>query len=223
MRAILLGAAALVAGALPSLADQAVSVGGGLALFNRPANPKAGVVLIPGGDGHLGVRPDGTFSKGANNQLVRTRKAYVGAGIATLTIDTGVDVAEAVKYMRSIAKSVAVVATSRGSLRVAPALKGKPDAVVLTSSMLDKVQGAIGSPAALPRTLVVHHRQDACRVTLPSLVGPFKAWGGGKVTVAWKSGGIDQGDACRAKSFHGFNGLDGDIVATISRFVLAGR
>lgn len=207
----------------PALADQAVQVGGALALLNKPGAPRASVILIPGGDGVLGVQPDGSFSSLRGNQLVRTRKSYAAQGIASLTIDSGVNVAEAIAYMRKIARPVVVVATSRGSLRVAGALGGKPDGIVLTASFLNEVQSSVGSPGALPPTLVVHHRLDGCRFTPPSAVEPFKAWGGGKVRVAWMDGGRDSGNPCQAGGYHGFAGLDGRVVSTVSQFVLSRR
>ncbi len=200
-------------------ADTAVPVGGAFGLLNKPAGAAAGsVILIPGGDGVLDVRPDGSFSSLKGNQLVRTRKAYASQGLASLTIDSGVNVAAAVAYMKTVAQPVTIVATSRGSLRVAGALGAKPDAVVLTSAFLNEVKGAVGSPGALPRTLVVHHRQDGCKKTPPTAVEPFKAWGGSKVTVTWFSGGTDQGDPCQAKGYHGFAGQDGAVVSTVSAF-----
>ncbi len=207
----------------PVMADQAVQVGGALALLNKPGAPRASVILIPGGDGVLGVQPDGSFSSLRGNQLVRTRKSYAAQGIASLTIDSGVNVAEAIAYMRKIARPVVVVATSRGSLRVAGALGGKPDGIVLTASFLNEVQSSVGSPGALPPTLVVHHRLDGCRFTPPSAVEPFKAWGGGKVRVAWMDGGRDSGNPCQAGGYHGFAGLDGRVVSTVSQFVLSRR
>lgn len=207
----------------PAMADQAVQVGGALALLNKPGAPRASVILIPGGDGVLGVQPDGSFSSLRGNQLVRTRKSYAAQGIASLTIDSGVNVAEAIAYMRKIARPVVVVATSRGSLRVAGALGGKPDGIVLTASFLNEVQSSVGSPGALPPTLVVHHRLDGCRFTPPSAVEPFKAWGGGKVRVAWMDGGRDSGNPCQAGGYHGFAGLDGRVVSTVSQFVLSRR
>jgi len=80
-------AIALMVPIVPAAAEQAVPVGGALALLNKPSAPRAAVVLIPGGDGVLGVRPDGTFASLRGNQLVRTRKAYARHGLATLTID----------------------------------------------------------------------------------------------------------------------------------------
>lgn len=204
--------------ATPAFADQAVQVGGGWALLNKPASARASVILIPGGDGVLGVQPDGSFSSLKGNQLVRTRKAYVGHGIATLTIDRGVSAAAAVAYMRKVASPVYVVGTSRGTLRVPEALSAKPNGIVLTAGFLNEVRGQIGSAGALPRTLVVHHKQDGCKYTPPSAVEPFKAWGGAKVTVAWFDGGRDSGNPCQAGGYHGFAGQDGRVVSTIAGF-----
>ena len=203
-------------------AEEAVKVGGALAVLNKPPAPRASVILIPGGDGKLGVRPDGSFSGLKGNQLVRTRKDYLKHGVATLTVDLGVNVAEAVGYMRKVASPVVVVATSRGSLRVPRALGGKPDGVVLTASFLSDVRQQIGSPGALPRTLVVHHKKDGCRHTSPAGVEPFKAWGGAKVTVVWMDGGTNVGDPCQAKAYHGFNGLDANVVSTVAKFATSG-
>lgn len=213
--------AALSLFASPALADKAIPLGTAYALLNAPEKPRGSVILIPGGDGVLGVKADGTFSSLGGNQLVRTRKAYAAQGIASLTIDRGVNVGDAVKYMRSVASPVVVVATSRGSLRVAGSLAAKPDGLVLTAAFLDDVKSAVGSPASLPRTLVVHHRQDGCKHTPPTAVEPFKAWGGAKVTVAWMTGGANSGNPCQAKGYHGFNGLDGAVVSTIAAFAAA--
>ena len=207
----------------PAIADQAVSVGGAMALLNKPAAPRASAILIPGGDGALGVRPGGSFSGLKGNQLVRTRKAYLAHGIATLTIDNGVNVAEAVNYMRKIASPVVVVGTSRGTLRVPQSFGAKPSGIVLTAGFLNEVRSQIGSAGALPRTLIVHHRNDGCRFTPPSGVEPFKAWGGGKVTVVWMQGGIDSGNPCQARGYHGFNGQDGRVVSTIANFARSGK
>lgn len=210
-----------VAASSPASAEQAVQIGSAYALLSRPASPAGSVILIPGGDGQLGVQPDGTFTSLRGNQLVRTRAQYVSHGLATLTIDRGIDVAAAVSYMAKIAKPVVVVATSRGSLRVAESLSARPAGIVLTSSFLDDVRSEVGSPAALPPTLVVHHRQDGCNKTPPSAVSPFASWGGGKVTVKWLDGGTSVGDPCGPRAHHGFNGLDGAVVSTVASFAKA--
>lgn len=200
-----------------------MQVGGAYALLNKPASPQAAVILIPGGDGSMGIRPDGSFSALGGNQLVRTRKAYLGHGVATLTIDLGVNVGAAVEYMRKIAPKVVIAGTSRGTLRAPNGLSARPNGLVLTAAFLPDVQARVGSASALPPTLVVQHRKDACRHTLPGNVGPFQAWGGSKVRVVWMDGGTDTGDPCQARAYHGFNGLDGQVVATIAGFAKGAR
>lgn len=215
--ALIAGVLACVISATAS-AEEAVKVGGALALLNKPASPRVGLILIPGGDGVMNIKADGTFSSGKNNQLVRTRQAYLAHGIATLTIDIDVDVPAAVNYMRKLAPVVVVAGTSRGSLRVPQSLSAKPNAIILTAAMLNDVRLSVGSPSALPPVLLVHHRQDACRLTLPQAVEPFKAWGGNKVQVVWLQGGRSTGNNCGAQAYHGFNGIDGQVVSAVAQF-----
>ncbi len=217
-------ASALVAlTSLSAAAEEAVKIGNSYALLNKPAMPKAGVILIPGGDGVMDIKPGGTFAALGGNQLVRTRKDYLGHDVATLTVDRGVSITAAIAYMRTVVSPVMVVATSRGSLKVPGALAAKPDGIVLTASFLSDVRSQIGLPGALPRTLIVHHKQDGCRHTPPSGVEPFKAWGGTKVTVEWFDGGTNTGNACKARAYHGFNGLDSRVVATVAKFATVGK
>jgi hypothetical protein len=206
----------------PTKADQAVKIGNAYALLNKATGATAGVILVPGGDGQMGIAADGSFSALRGNQLVRTRKAYAAQGVSSLTIDRGVSLASAIAYMRGHAKRVVVVATSRGSLRVPGALGAKPDGLVLTAAFLGDVRSAVGSPGRLPSTLVVHHRQDGCRHTPPTAVAPFAAWGGSKVKVAWLDGGSNEGNPCQARGYHGFAGRDGAVVSRISSFAKSG-
>jgi hypothetical protein len=197
----------------------------GRALLIKPTGARGSVILIPGGDGIMGIQSDGTFASLRGNQLVRSRASYASHGLAVLTVDRDTNLGAAVEYMRKIAQPVALVGTSRGTQRAASAIASgaKPNAVVLTAGFLDDVRQTLGSAAALPRTLVVHHRQDRCRVTPPSAVEPFKQWGGAKVTVAWIDGGPGGTPYCQARSFHGFQGLDGQLVGTVARFVSSAR
>ncbi|MBN8941569.1 MAG: alpha/beta hydrolase [Rhizobiales bacterium] len=192
---------------------------GSTATLDKPTGrPRGSIILMPGGDGRLGIQSDGSITALRGNQLVRTRQAYAARGFATLTLDASASPAQAVEYMRTIARPVVVVATSRGATRAPAALSGRPDGMVLTSAMLDTFQAYAGSPGALPRTLVLHHRQDGCRSTPPSLVEPFAAWAGGRARVVWLTGGVDRGDSCQAGGHHGFAGLDGQVVAQVVGF-----
>jgi hypothetical protein len=76
----------------------------------------------------------------------------------------------------------------------------------------------LGSPSLLPRTLVIHHRQDGCKFTQPAGVDPFIKWSAGKARVSWLSGGAEQGDPCEAFGHHGFSGLDSQVVGLAAGF-----
>jgi hypothetical protein len=223
-----LGVAMLAASVdAPAFADETVNVGGSRAVLIRPGAPHGSVILMPGGDGAIRAGNAGDIHGLTGNQLVRTRNAYAARGLAVLVADASTDLKSAVDYMAAIKRPVTVIATSLGTIRAAEGIAGgaRPDALVLTSGFLSQPSGAsnnvmliLGSPDALPRTLVIHHRQDSCRNTLPAGVDPFIKWAGGRARVAWVSGGVEQGDPCEAFAHHGFNGQDGEIVGLAGSF-----
>lgn len=208
-----------------ALDQSTVSVGGVSAALLKPAHPKGGIILLAGGSGNIGVGPNGAIAR-EGNQLVRTRAAYAARGFAVLVPDCCVDVAAAIQYMRSFGR-VTLVGTSRGAQRAGQAIAAgaRPDRLVLTSGFLSDASGGsdnvirmLGSPAALPPTLIVHHRQDACSKTLPAGVAPFLDWAKGKARVSWLDGGLSKGDPCEAWAHHGFAGQDGQVVSVVAGF-----
>jgi hypothetical protein len=223
-------AAVLMAFGPPATAQETVSVGGAQAVLLKPKGaPIGSIVLLAGGDGQLGIGANGSITRLRGNQLVRTRADYAARGFAVLVPDGGVDVAAAVNYMAAIKRPVTLVGTSRGTQRAAIGIAqgARPDALVLTAGFLSPQSGEgvnrhvirlIGSPSALPRTLVIHHRKDACKYTLPAGVEPFIAWSQGRARATWLDGGTNVGDPCEARAYHGFNGLDGRVVAAAAAF-----
>jgi hypothetical protein len=200
-------------------------VGGVAAALLKPAHPRGALVLLAGGDGQIGVGADDAIAR-EGNQLVRTRAAYAARGFAVLVPDCCVDVAAAVTYMQQFGR-VTLVATSRGTQRAARGIAAgaRPARLVLTSGFLsdasgdpDNVEAIVGSPSALPPTLIVHHRQDGCKRTQPGGVAPFLAWAAGKARVVWLDGGEDEGNPCEAMAHHGFNGIDGQVVSAVAAF-----
>jgi hypothetical protein len=211
----------------PALADESVTIGGSRAVLIKPSAPRGSVILLPGGDGAIRAGDSGDIQGLRGNQLVRTRHAYAARGLAVLVADAGTDLKSAVDYMAAIKRPVTVIGTSRGTLRAAEGIArgARPDALVLTSGFLSPDSGSgsnvmsiLGSPAALPRTLVIHHRQDSCKATLPAGVDPFIKWSAGRARVSWLTGGVEEGDPCQARGHHGFNGLDGQVVALAAGF-----
>lgn len=215
--------------AQPARAQQqrAVQIGGGQSVLIVPRKPRASIILMPGGAGYIGATASGDITQLRGNQLVRSRMAYVRRGLAVLVLDASSSLAAGIAHMRRIKSPVTVVATSRGTLRAAYGLNegARPDRLVLTSGFLTAESGSnenvafiLGSPSQLPRTLIIHHRSDACRATLPAGVDPFLRWARGRAQAKWLSGGRDSGRACGAFAYHGFNGLDGTVVSIAAGF-----
>jgi hypothetical protein len=211
----------------PAFADETVTIGGSRAVLIKPAAPRASVILMPGGDGAIHAGEHGDIHGLQGNQLVRTRNAYAARGLAVLVADYNTDLKAAVDTMAAIKRPVTVIATSRGTQRAAEGIArgARPDALVLTSGFLSPDSGSgsnvmsiLGSPSALPHTLVIHHRNDTCKFTQPAGVEPFIKWAGGRARVRWLSGGAEEGDPCEAGGHHGFNGLDGQVVSLASGF-----
>lgn len=203
-------------------AGEVVAVGGSRALLIRPETLRGSVILMAGGDGRLSLGPSGEVQSLINNSLVRTRGAFAARGYAALVVDAGIDLRQAVAFMGRLARPVIVVATSRGTQRAATGIAAgaRPDRLVLTSGFLSDESGGrlnmmsvLRTPARLPPTVVVHHRQDGCRLTAPEGVDPFLRWAGGRARVVWLSGGYNAGDPCGARSYHGFLGIEEQMVA----------
>ena len=148
-------------------------------------------------------------------------------GIATLIVPHGTVLGQAIQYMRKVKEPVALVGMSQG---VSFAARGvgngaKPDALILISGSLmapgkGPAQDFLKTPAVLPRTLVLHNRNDACDLTPVSAVEPFVKWSGGRARVQWIGGSGTGKDPCGPNSAHGFMGADGDVVNGIASFVL---
>lgn len=206
----------------------AIDLAGTRVLLMRATSPQASLILMPGGEGVIGVTQDGRLSRAQGNSLVRMSEDFRKRGLSVMIVENMTDLHAAVDYMAAIKKPVIVAGTSRGTLRAAEGIaKGaKPDRLVLTSGFLtpesghrsQNVAAILGSADQLPPTLVVHHRQDGCRFTLPAGVDPFLKWAGGKARVTWLDGGKSEGDACQSFAYHGFHGIEQKMVAAIAGF-----
>jgi len=210
-----------------AFADETVQIGNSAAVLLRAGAPATSVILMPGGDGLISPGPNGEINRLLGNQLVRTRNAYLAHGLAVLVVDADIDLVRAAQFMAQLKAPVTVIATSRGTIRAAVGIArgAKPNALVLTSGFLSAESGSgpnvisiLGTPNALPPTLVIHHRDDACQFTQPAGVAPFIAWSAGRARAAWLSGGNSVGDPCEARAYHGFNGLDDEVVTLAAGF-----
>ena len=73
--------------------------------------------------------------------------------------------------------------------------------------------------------LVVHHAQDGCAAcpfaVVPTLMS--KLANAQRKELLSFSGGENKGDPCEAMAYHGFNGLEQEVVGQISAWILAGK
>ncbi len=145
------------------------------------------------------------------------------------------DIGAMVTYLRGIKPPVVIVATSRGAISGAYAVSKapgaeRPDALVLTAPMAMKTEGQPSIQQALaddPKglmlpLLVVAHRKDSCAYTLPASAEAFRQWharAGGKLDLVFLDGPQGRGDPCEARAAHGFEGIDDQVVATVTGWI----
>jgi dienelactone hydrolase len=124
-----------------------------------------------------------------------------------------------------------LVGTSRGTQSAAFIAtqigvgEGGPDGLVLTSTILSD---NVGRPVpamplkniAIP-VLVVHHEKDGCKhcaySQIPRLMEKLSSTP--KKELMTFKGGENRGDPCEAFAYHGFNGLEKDVVVKIAEWI----
>jgi hypothetical protein len=143
------------------------------------------------------------------------------------------DIKAVIAWVREQAKvPVWLVGTSRGTQSaayVATELNSPdgPNGLVLSSTILtdDKGQPVPAMPLGKLRipVLVVHHEQDGCSHCLfkdvPSLMEKLSSVPRRQL-LSFK-GGENRGDPCEALAYHGFNGLEREVVAQTATWILA--
>lgn len=217
-----------------------------------PPEPKAAVVLFPGGHGGLQLGADGSMQWGEGNLLVRTRQQFVDQGFMVAVVDApsdrqsspflhgarqkpehAADIKAVIAWLRETAKvPVWLVGTSRGTqsvayLAIALADGDGPDGIVLTSTILtdDKGRPVPSMPLEKIRipVLVIHHELDGCShcsfAEMPALMSKLE--GNPKSKLLSFKGGRTKGDPCEPYAYHGFNGLESELVQQTAAWILA--
>jgi dienelactone hydrolase len=149
------------------------------------------------------------------------------------TADHVADVKAAIAWLRQELKlPVWLVGTSRGTqsaafiaTQLAPS-DGGPDGIVLTSTILVDRRTRAVPDMALERIkvplLVVHHKQDSCRsclyADLPKLTRKLNATS--RTELLTFEGGDNTGDPCEAHAYHGYNGIEADVVGKLAAWIM---
>lgn len=211
------------------------------------ANPqaKATVLMLPGGDAGVGRVKDGEPTNG--NFLVRSRETFKEAGFNVVIAFRASDLKQldypyrsgkahldelerAVDFAaKEFGQPVWLIGTSRGTVSgtaATIALGPKVAGLVLTSSVTNKVQGAVPTQdiaSIQVPVLVVHHQRDACRVCVPEearrMTAGFRSAPVRKFVMV--DGGSDpEGDPCEARHWHGFIRYEKETVQQITDWML---
>lgn len=212
------------------------------ALVTTPSNPIGQVILLPGGEGNLGMNPSGgiTAPQMADNFTVRTRDLYANAGYVTVVPDTAADVVNLATNREAFAKvrddvialaallrkesalPLWLVGTSASSFRLVlmtPRLQSEVGiagiALTATANLLPEFSLKAAEKITVP-TLVVHHREDACQYSRAESLQPLidRIKSASKKTV-WIEGGMSKGDPCHEWAYHGFNGKESEAVGAV--------
>ena len=203
---------------------------------------KATILLMAGGNGGVQIFSGGSIKGLAGNFLVRSRQVFSENGMNVVIVDApsdrqtppflagfrqssehAADLASVIKWAKETTKlPVWVVGTSNGTYSAAQAgiqLQGDegPDGLILTSTVLNRDGNAV-TDMPLGRivkpVLVLHHKNDACKYCnfeeIPKLMTKLSS--SSRVELITVDGGQAKGDPCEGFHFHGFNGIEADVV-----------
>ena len=216
----------------------------------EPDNATHSVILFAGGSGVLDMGEYGIGQEGNFLVRTRSQFAAQGLVVAVVDRPTdrkklfrfrttkkhAKDIKAVILFLqeRHPNKPIWLVGTSRGTISVANIAarfhgKAAPDGIVLTSSVTRKSKKNLDSledidlSAITAPTYIVHHEDDECKVTpydeakelmdaLSSVeVKEFKGF----------SGGRSPGKPCKGKSYHGFMGIEDEVVKSITDWIKA--
>jgi len=208
--------------ALPYL----LTLAAGSPQFDKPAY---GVILMPGGLGALEPRVvmgRPTFRAGVDF-LIRSRVWFATgpfvAASTDATSDPGRILAIAADLMNRFGPlSVYAIGTSRSTeatMRLAAPLDGRMSGFVHTSPM--NAIAAFDPRKLTSRHLIVMHKLDTCRVTLPSSSEAAHRSFGTELIVM--EGGKSEVEACDPRAHHGYNGIERETVERIKAWIAAGK
>jgi pimeloyl-ACP methyl ester carboxylesterase len=205
----------------------------------------ATLILLPGGDAGSGKIVDGKPTSG--NFLSRSRDLFASKNFNILVLYRATDLSgldfgyriskehiaelgKAIAYAKAeFGKPIWLIGTSRGTVSAAAAViasaEGTVQGLVLTSSVTSKRHGAIGTQniagIKVP-TLVVHHKNDACKVCVPyeasRIVDGLKS-ASVKKFVLIEGGSDPEGDPCEARHWHGFINYEKETVKVITDWI----
>lgn len=215
-------------------------------LYLAPPEPRATLLMLPGGAGDVGIEADGQL-RHADNFVVRTRDWWLHRGYAVLIPDAldqrnlrgmrstsayAAAIGRLVEFARAhnpvpvflIGTSQGAIAAMNGAATLGP---GRVAGVVLTESVTvlggshETVFSAHPQQVRVP-ALVIANRDDACPVAPPSMAPRIAAAmaHAASVQVLYVRGGIARSaDPCSSRSPHGYDGIATQVDTAIDTWL----
>jgi hypothetical protein len=231
----------------PIVSDVPIVGGNERLLFLGTQGAHAILILLPGGDGIIGLDNAGGIHQLGSNFLVRTVGQWIGQGFNVMLPDapngaslTGQRhlpayadaISKAIDFGRSrAALPVWLIGTSRGSIAAvngAARLGSRVSGAILTSSVtrpggagetiFDAEPGAIAVPV-----LVVSNEYDACAETppgdAPMVLSALMRSPRKELVMVTSSQIVKRSDPCAGASPHGYLGIEDMVVLRISEWI----
>lgn len=218
-------------------------------LLNTAINePKAVAILFAGGSGKLKLHKNKDEWK-LGNFLIRSRNLFNENGIITISVDSPSDLKEGMKngfrnskehlediknvinYIKNNYPKLPIwlVGTSRGTISASynAINQSNVSGLILSSSMI--INGKDTKKTVLDLdiekinlpTLVIAHEKDSCKVTPPNGANKIydKLENAIIKEVKFFSGGYENGNPCKGQAYHGFLGIEKEVVDFISDWI----
>ena len=193
------------------------------------STPAYAVILMPGGNGILDPRmTNGRLTmRAGGNFLIRSRALFAAGPFVAASTDATTSPERILAIAGDLQQrfgplKVYVIGTSRSTestMALAAPLDGKVAGFVHSSSM-SAISGFDTRPYK-SRHLIVLHKGDVCRVTLPTAgEAAHRKFGTELIEM---DGGKATGPDCEAFSHHGYNGIEAETVNKIKAWIVAGR
>ena len=205
-------------------------------------NPKALVLLYPGGGGMLRLQEDGSTRNG--HTFVRSKDLWSQYDVDAVLVDTPYDlgdlrrgdmrgreehlqrVNEVIDFYRSkLNLPIWIFGHSMGTSTVSNFLNGDPINQKKIEGAI--IAGTIRSASIDDDVLIpleaIHHVQDSCLGSLPE--NSKRIISGRPKNLPSKlmliDGGISEGNECEAFAYHGFNKTEPEFVDAAAQFILS--
>ena len=192
-------------------------------------SPSYVLILFPGGDGIVDPHmSEGKLVYGKkNNFLLRARTNFVDDKFATVATNSTSNKLRIQAIIDDLTNRfptarIYLIGTSKGTydtMKLAEYLSDKIAGEIHTSSLQDI--SSFNAKKYGNRQLVVHHRDDSCRVT-PFYAAEHSHESFGNDFIVME-GGISVGDPCEAFAHHGYNGIEKETADAIKNWILKGQ